>query len=61
MNADAVRKLCDEQGISQNELARRMGVSNAHMSNVLNGKREAKVSLLKRMCQEFGKKAEELW
>lgn len=61
MNAKAIRSMCKEHGISQNELARRMGVSVAHMSNIVNGKRDAKVELLKKMCDEFGKKAEELW
>lgn len=61
MNVNAIREQCEKQGISQNELARRTGVSGAHMSNVMNQKRDARVELLKKMCKLFGVKAEEIW
>ena len=61
MNVGAIREQCEKQGISQNELARRTGVSAAHMSNVMNKKRDARVELLKKMCELFGVKAEEIW
>lgn len=61
MNAEAIREQCEKQGISQNELARRTGVSVAHMSNVMNQQRDARVELLKKMCELFGVKAEEIW
>ena len=61
MNAEAIREKCGEMGISQNELARRTGVSVAHMSNVMTGKRDARVGLLKKMCELFGVNAEEIW
>lgn len=61
MNVEAIREQCEKQGISQNELARRTGVSVAHMSNVMNRKRDARVELLKNMCELFGVKAEEIW
>lgn len=61
MNVKAIREQCEKQGISQNELARRTGVSVAHMSNVMNQKRDARVELLKKMCGLFGVKAEEIW
>lgn len=61
MNVKAIREQCEKQGISQNELARRTGVSVAHMSNVMNQQRDARVELLKKMCKLFGVKAEEIW
>ena len=61
MNGDALKKLLREEGLSQNELARRMGVSTAHMSNVINGRREARVDLLKRICIMFRRDPKELW
>jgi transcriptional regulator with XRE-family HTH domain len=61
VNVKAIREQCEKQGISQNELARRTGVSVAHMSNVMNQKRDAHVELLKKMCELFGVKAEEIW
>lgn len=61
MNAEAIREQCEKHGISQNELARRTGVSAAHMSNVMNKKRDARVELLKKICELFGVKAEEIW
>ena len=50
-----------ERQISQNEMARKLGISTAYMSNIINGKREPRADLLKRMCRLFGKKPEELW
>ena len=61
MNVEAIRKSCKEADISQNELARRVGVSYANMSNIMNGKRDPRVETLKGMCRELNKKAEELW
>lgn len=61
MNVKAIREQCEKKGISQNELARLTGVSGAHMSNVMNERRDARVELLKRMCEVFGVKAEEIW
>ena len=45
----------------QNRSGCRTGVSVAHMSNVMNQKRDARVDLLKKMCELFGVKAEEIW
>lgn len=61
MNTAALKKLLQDEGISQNELARRMGVSTAHMSNIVNGKREARVDLFKRICTMFRRDPRELW
>lgn len=61
MNTSALREICMERQISQNEMARKLGISTAYMSNIINGKREPRADLLKRMCRLFGKKPEELW
>lgn len=61
MNGEAISNLLKENGISQNELARRLKVSPAHMSNIVRGKRDAKVELLKEMCRQFGKEPRDLW
>lgn len=61
MDRDKVRDRCAQIGISQNELARRCGVSPAHMSNVMAGKRSPRTDLLKRMCMVLGFRAEEIW
>lgn len=61
MNVKAVRDACEKLEISQNELARRVGVSYANMSNIMSGKREPRADVLKAMCRELGRKAEELW
>lgn len=61
MNLQALREICRDNQISQNEMARMLDVSNAHISNIINGKREPRVDLLKKMCETFHKKPEELW
>lgn len=61
MKSDVVREKLSDMGMSQNELARRCGVSAAHMSNVLRGKRQPRLDLLHRMCEVLGVKPERIW
>lgn len=61
MNVDRIRETLSEKGMSQNEFARRCEVSAAHMSNVMNGKRQPRLDLLHRMCEVLGARPEEIW
>lgn len=61
MNVSKVKELCEKDGISQNELARRVGVSTGTMSNFMSGKREPRADVFKAICKVLGRKAEELW
>ena len=46
--------------MSQNELARKVGCSYGQMSNIVNGRREPRTDVFKRMCEELRKKPQEL-
>lgn len=61
MDVKAVKDAIAALGMSQNELARRCGVSPAHMSNILSGKRDPRAKLLRRMCETIGKRPEDIW
>ena len=61
MNGKAIKDYCREQGISQNELATRVGVSPATISQIINGNREMRVKTLKSLCAVTGKDPKELW
>lgn len=61
MDVKAVKDALAELGMSQNELARRCGVSPAHMSNILSGKRDPRAKLLRSICETVGKRPEEIW
>ena len=49
-----IRRLRTEAGLSQRELARRVGVDPSHISYVEKGKREPSLSLLLTICDEMG-------
>lgn len=53
LNAQTVRNLCRRCGWSQNELAKRMGVSKGALSRVLNGKCGAGRKMLSRLLHVF--------
>lgn len=61
MDVKAVKDALAALGMSQNELARRCGVSPAHMSNILSGKRDPRARLLRSICEIIGKRPEEIW
>lgn len=60
MNTRALRGALAERGMSQNELARRIGCSYGQMSNIVNGCREPRTDVFKRMCEELRKSPQEL-
>lgn len=61
MNTDALKEIQRERDISQNELARFVGVSCPTMSNFMRGIREPRLSVFKQMCERLGKDPKELW
>jgi transcriptional regulator with XRE-family HTH domain len=60
MNVEALKSALAERDMSQNELARKVGCSCGHMSNIVNGRREPRTDVFKRMCEELRKKPQEL-
>ena len=61
MNVNALKSAMSEKGVSQNELARRIGCSPATVNNIVSGKREPRIDVLRKICKELGKKPQELW
>lgn len=61
MNVNALKSAMSEKGVSQNELARRVGCSPATVNNIVSGKREPRIDVLRKICKELGKKPQELW
>lgn len=57
---EKVREIRLQIGISANELARRLGVSSAQMSNLERGQRTWKVEFLQRVARELGTSIEEI-
>jgi len=53
LNATIVRNLCSRCGWSQNELAKRMGVSKGALSRAINGKCGAGRKMLSRLLRVF--------
>lgn len=60
MNTQALKDAMAERDMSQNELARKVGCSYGQMSNIVNGRREPRTDVFKRMCEELRKKPQEL-
>ena len=54
LNPVAVSRLVDELNMSQNELARRCGITPGHHSLLMNGKRSPSPKLRRRMQQVLG-------
>jgi len=61
MNTEALKAALAERDMSQNELARKVGCSYGQMSNIVNGRRNPRSDMLKKMCDALGKKPQELW
>lgn len=61
MNVNALKSAMSEKGVSQNELAHRVGCSPATVNNIVSGKREPRIDVLRKICKELGKKPQELW
>jgi len=54
LRREAVWELLDQLGISQNELARRCGVTSGHLSLLINGRRSPSALLRRRLMHELG-------
>ncbi len=54
LNPAAVWRLLDERGMSQNELARRCGITPGHLSLLMNGKRGPSPQLRRRLQHVLG-------
>ena len=54
LNPAAVWRLLDELDMSQNELARRCGITSGHLSLLMNGKRGPSPKLRRRLQQVLG-------
>ena len=54
LNTDAVWELLDRLDLSQNELARRCGVSRGYMSQLMRGERSPSPRLRRRMQKVLG-------
>lgn len=61
MNSRAIKDRLAEMDMSQNELARRVGASYGHISNIVTGKRDPKTSLFRKICEELDQDPKELW
>lgn len=53
MDADKLKKLLAERGMTQTELARRTGLSTSYVSNLVNGERGRRIGHVayRRICQ----------
>ena len=54
LNAVAVWRLLDQRGISQNELARLVGISSGYMSDLMSGKRSPSPHMRRGIQQALG-------
>ncbi len=57
---EALKCEMEEQGLSQTNLARRLGMSKSTISEVLNGKKQMSLRLMKHLHQNLGISAEVL-
>ena len=51
---DAIRKKMETENIKQKETARRLGISESRVSDILNGRRPLNLNLVKRLRDNFG-------
>ena len=56
-----IRALYKAKGMTQEELARAVGVCPSQMSLFVNGKREMKVGAFKALCRVLGTDPKEIW
>ena len=54
LNPVAVWRLLDELNMSQNELARRCGITSGHLSHLMNGKRSPSPQVRRRLQRVLG-------
>lgn len=51
---DAIRKKMETENIKQKETARRLGISESRVSDILNGRRPLNLNIVKRLRDNFG-------
>ena len=51
---DAIRKKMETENIKQKETARRLGISESRVSDILNGRRPLNLNIVKRLRDTFG-------
>ena len=56
----ALIQIRDSNGLLSKDMAERLKVTEAYMSQVLHGRRDVRLSMLNRMAKEFGIEASEL-
>lgn len=61
MNRNLILDEASRRGMSQNELARQIGVSNGQLSFILHGKREMRLKHFKKLCEILQKDPKEVW
>lgn len=54
MITDAIRKKMETENIKQKETARRLGISESRVSDILNGRRPLNLNIVKRLRDNFG-------
>ena len=54
LKAAAVWELLDQLGISQNQLARRCGITSGHLSHLMNGRRSPSPRIRRRLQEVLG-------
>jgi len=60
MSFDVVRRLREEKGLSQEQLAERVGVSQSMITYIERGLKQPSVAVLKRIASEFECTVDEL-
>jgi transcriptional regulator with XRE-family HTH domain len=58
--SNALIRIRDVYALTSKEMAERLDVTEGYMSQVLNGRRDVRLSMLNRMSKEFGIEASEL-
>lgn len=61
MRNEIVKVLMEEKGISQKEMAEKMGLTESRVSQMLKKERDVLTSTLKKICEIIGCKAEDIW
>ena len=54
LSTDAIRKKMETENIKQKETARRLGISESRVSDILNGRRPLNLNIVKRLRDNFG-------
>lgn len=60
MSFDVVKRMREKRGLSQGELAERVGVSQSMIAYIERGFKQPSVTVLKRIAKEFGCTVDEL-